>query len=376
MTLEGTIRIRLAWDGRQVCRALIEPRTLVPLNALLRGKQPEDALRMIPMLFSLCGQAQAAAAASALEAAASNTTPSIPLLRERRVLMEALQETLWRLLLDLPHIMRAPAHPELLATLRRALADCLALKHETDWQNAIAELEKAVAEALLADAATELNEIEDAEGLIQALNKAPTSTALLLAECWSRDEHSPGSAVTLMPCADPALLLANLAPTLRDDTSFPLRPTWQGHAIETGALARMQYYPPIARLLEQSGPSTGLRLIARLLEVGALFSRLRAPELPVDSYVRAAPCGAGAGIASVQNARGLLLHRVALDKHGRIADYCLVAPTEWNFHPAGSCAQGIVGRRVPSLVAARQDAELLVHSLDPCVAYQIEVDHA
>jgi hypothetical protein len=46
------------------------------------------------------------------------------------------------------------------------------------------------------------------------------------------------------------------------------------------------------------------------------------------------------GVAWVQNARGLLLRRTVLDKQGTIADYYLVAPTEWNFHPDGPYAQG------------------------------------
>lgn len=376
MTLEGKIRIRLAWNGRQISRALIEPRPLVPLNTLLRGKRPEDALRMIPMLFSLCGQAQAAAAASALEAAASNATPSIPLLRERRVLAEALQETLWRMLLDLPRILHAPVQPALLAALRRGLADCLAFTEESDWQNGIGHLENTVAEALLGNATVKLNEIEDSDRLIQTLKNADTSTARLLADCWDGDEHVCGNAVALMPCADAAQVLAELLPSLRNDPEFPSHPTWHGRPAETGPLARMQHWSPIARLLDLTGSSTGLRLIARLLEIGELFARLRAPELPEDSFVQAAPCGADVGVALVQNARGLLLHRVMLDKQGAIADYCLVAPTEWNFHPAGPCAQGLVHHPASSLEQARQAAELLVHSLDPCVAYQIEVDHA
>ena len=356
-------------------RARIEPRPLVPLGTLLRGKQPKDALQMIPMIFSLCGQAQAAAAATAIDAAAHNAAPSVPLWRERRVLTETLQELLWRLLLDLPRIMHAPAHPELLASLRRRLADCWVQTDEPGWQKQLADLEHAVGEALLGSPAR-LNEIEDADALLHILKTADTATARLLTTCWNEDDHLPDTGVPLMPFADRNHALTELAPSLRDDAAFPLYPHWQGRPAETGALARMQFCPPIAELLVRHGPSPGLRLFARLLEIRELFSRLRAPGLQEDSFVQGAPYDAGVGVAWVQNARGLLLHRAVLDKQGTIEDYCLVAPTEWNFHPEGPYAQGLKDKPASTRAQALHDAELLAHSLDPCVAYQIEVDHA
>lgn len=376
MALEGTIGIRLAWDGTRICRVQIDPRPLVQINTLLRGKSPQEAVRIIPMVFSLCGQAQAAAAATALEAAATNTAPSVPLSRERRVLAEALQEILWRVLLDLPRILHAPSQPEQLATLRRQLAECLSSTEESHWHHGIARLENAVNDTLLGPAGACLDQIDDIESLIAALDAANTATTRLLVDCWSKNVAAGGNRVALMPFATRQQVLTELVPVLLDDPDFPAHPVWQGHAAETGALARMQHCQPIAQVLDKQAPSTALRLIARLAEIGELFSRLRAPELPEDSFVQGAPCASGIGIAWVQNARGLLLHRVVLDKQGMIADYCLVAPTEWNFHPDGPCVHGLTGLPAATRAQAHQHAELLVHSLDPCVAYQIEVDHA
>jgi hypothetical protein len=45
----------------------------------------------------------------------------------------------------------------------------------------------------------------------------------------------------------------------------------------------------------------------------------------------------------VETARGLLMHEIALDGE-RIADYFIVAPTEWNFHPQGPTAGWLKGR--------------------------------
>ena len=48
----------------------------------------------------------------------------------------------------------------------------------------------------------------------------------------------------------------------------------------------------------------------------------------------------GVGLGQVQAARGLLVHRVAI-RAGRVADYRILAPTEWNFHPQGAAALGL-----------------------------------
>jgi Ni,Fe-hydrogenase I large subunit len=77
----------------------------------------------------------------------------------------------------------------------------------------------------------------------------------------------------------------------------------------------------------------------------------------------------------VQTARGLLLHRVRI-ADGRVTDYRIVAPTEWNFHPDGALARGLVGATAGSAVALKRQARLAVQALDPCVAFQVEIAHA
>ncbi len=83
----------------------------------------------------------------------------------------------------------------------------------------------------------------------------------------------------------------------------------------------------------------------------------------------------GGGIAWVENARGLLIHQVQLAE-GRVARYCIVAPTEWNFHPRGALALALADVPAADAEEARRRALRLVHSLDPCVACRVEVDDA
>jgi Ni,Fe-hydrogenase I large subunit len=64
------------------------------------------------------------------------------------------------------------------------------------------------------------------------------------------------------------------------------------------------------------------------------------------------------------------MHEVVLEDD-RVADYRIVAPTEWNFHPAGPFTAGVNALGdLPDGVAAVQ---ALARSLDPCVSYQVEV---
>jgi Ni,Fe-hydrogenase I large subunit len=77
----------------------------------------------------------------------------------------------------------------------------------------------------------------------------------------------------------------------------------------------------------------------------------------------------------VETARGLLLHRARL-RGGRVADYQIVAPTEWNFHPEGALTRGLEGLTANDTPTLVKRARLAVHALDPCVACEVEVGHA
>ena len=79
----------------------------------------------------------------------------------------------------------------------------------------------------------------------------------------------------------------------------------------------------------------------------------------------------GRGCGSVQAARGLLVHHVRLEDD-RIADLRILAPTEWNFHPDGPLALGLLG--IPAGDDLEWRARLLCLALDPCVACVIRVE--
>ena len=85
--------------------------------------------------------------------------------------------------------------------------------------------------------------------------------------------------------------------------------------------------------------------------------------------------GAGEGLGVVQTARGLLLHYARVDA-GRVGAYRIVAPTEWNFRPAGALVRGLGTLAANDESELVRQARLAVQALDPCVACRIEVAHA
>jgi Ni,Fe-hydrogenase I large subunit len=89
----------------------------------------------------------------------------------------------------------------------------------------------------------------------------------------------------------------------------------------------------------------------------------------------ASATGTDSAIGWVETARGLLVHRVRLDGE-RIADYRIVAPTEWNFHPEGAFSRGAEALDAADPAALEADVRRLVASLDPCVGVRYEAGHA
>jgi coenzyme F420-reducing hydrogenase alpha subunit len=163
----------------------------------------------------------------------------------------------------------------------------------------------------------------------------------------------------------------DLAQRALDVPAFCAQPLWCGAPAETGAVARLSEQPLLAAWIAQRGRGAGARLLARLLELAALPTRLSAclPDTGA-ALVRAWSLGDNIGLAGVETSRGLLLHVVRL-RQGKVAEYRIVAPTEWNFHPDGPLAQALSGLAPGADLAVR--AQLVAQSLDPCVAFGIEV---
>ena len=129
--------------------------------------------------------------------------------------------------------------------------------------------------------------------------------------------------------------------------------------------------PLVRELRAMHGHACATRLAARLVDLQHLVDGLAGREsLDLSGGLA---LDAGVGLGWVQTARGLLLHRVALDTQGRVVEYHVLAPTEWNFHPDGALARGLEAQPVDDEGHLRCGVRLAVLALDPCVGFAIEV---
>lgn len=361
--LEGRIDIDLKFDAQQLRQVNIRSSRPQLARKLMTGASPTQAAERAGLIFSLCGKAQRVACEAACEAALG-MLPDEVLLRERsrRILIELAQEHVWQFLLNWPRQEGLEADMPSLLAVRQAA---------TEPESFADSLERLLHDVFLGQPAETWLAFNLAAFDFWC-DQADTLPARLFAGV-SRTPV-PFSQVPLLP---PLTLLSEtqcieLAQQALMDEPFCAQPLWAGAPAETGALARMQTHPLLSAWIAARGRGAGARLLARLLELVGLPQQLREAATVVQAYRLAD----NVGMAAVETSRGLLLHVVHL-ADGVVADYRIVAPTEWNFHPAGALAEALaplVGQESADTAVAR--ARLLCQSLDPCVAFGVEVSHA
>lgn len=365
--LEGRIDINLTRSGGAVANVNIRSSRPQLAQGLMAGRAPEEVADLAGLIFSLCGKAQQVAAQTACQAA-RGLTPGQDVLRQREhaVLVERAQEHAWLLLLSWPELAGHAPDMSRLRTLRQVAAEPVRF----------ADILDGLLEATLLGESPSQWARRDLAGFDAWRHQPATPVARLFAELGEGADLGI-SRVPLLPalaCMDSALAV-ELAGQVLGDAAYCTTPQWLGAPAETGALARVSDYVMLAEWIAQRGRGAGARLLARLLELVELPQRLRGdPGLSARAtVVRSWRLGDNVGMAGVETSRGLLLHVVRL-QDGRVADYRIIAPTEWNFQPGGPLARALTG------LAAGPDLEdrarLVSRSLDPCVSYGVELSDA
>jgi Ni,Fe-hydrogenase I large subunit len=169
--------------------------------------------------------------------------------------------------------------------------------------------------------------------------------------------------------ADPVLQAATLqalAHTVASDKHFTQHPTWLGQCAETGPWTRLRHQNKAVTAVS----TAWTRLSARwteLMEIAAIKPHTPAQQMPDVLASGALRVGESQAIAWCEMARGLLLHWVQLDAQGRVADYRVLAPTEWNFHP-----QGVLAKALTTLTPQdTASAWALAAAFDACVECKV-----
>ncbi len=368
MGLEGELRIGLCVRDARVARVRIGSTRPDAARALLQGRTRAMVGAVVPRLFSICGHSQSVASELACAAAAGETIDAALLARDSAtVSAEVVRESAWRMLLEWPKWIGELPSAEAAAAARASLG--------IQPGQAAGPGSGAIALAAFGASADEWLAQTTLTALDRWIDSGQTAVARFMRQVRDDDVATPRMAdrtavdTALLDTRSHAAWMAELAAASDSDPDFARHPTWRGAPAETGPLARQRADPLIAALIQRSATRVPARFVARLRELALLLAGRTA------AVVGAQALPGGAGIAWVENARGLLTHQVRFDGR-RAAEYRIVAPTEWNFHPDGALARALLGAPADDLTIVKHRAWQLVQSLDPCVACHVEFEDA
>jgi len=352
------------------------------------GRDVADTVRLLPVLFNICGTAQSAAAAAAIEQALGLAPDRrIAELRRHLVDTETLREHLWRILLDWPKFLSSdPDAAAMTQAMRLTIARRTALSSGTDpfapGASAAAPDQPAAGQARedLAALCTERlfgvtpaawrMRVDRLDTLAVWAADTDTVAARLVRQVIAAGQAGYGRcAVGALPDLSAADLDRHLGADAATTDDFVARPVWAAQPRETSPLTRQQDQPLVRNLATDFDNGLLPRLAAQLTEVARLLSDTPVPT----AQPTPAALAPGLGLSQVQAARGLLVHRVHI-RDGRIAAYAILAPTEWNFHPRGVVAAGL--RHLLQQCGADRIAPLVrlfIAAVDPCIDYALDL---
>lgn len=390
MTPAGFIHIDLYHRSGNATGVKIASSRPDAIARVLIGKTPEQVLGTVPLLFTLCGNAQAYAALQACRSAlAMGVEAGLDSARDMLVQLETLREHAWRILLDWPVFVGLAQDKKAMAALlkfdalfkRHLFRDGEAFKLDSCLDIDAAQLIKLIdeLEALigvfifngrLANFQSLTGEAQLKDWLLQNNALAANMLNYLYSSNWAATGQND---IACLPELQSDALERQMRQ--QDLAAFSRTPHWQGRCFETTLLNRQLLQPLIADLHSRYGNGLIVRMLARLEEVALIPSQLRRLLTQIKNQPVLPAIGTtndGIGLAQVQAARGLLIHRLELQQE-RIDDYRIIAPTEWNFHPEGVVAQGLKQLTAANPIDLQRQAELLINAVDPCVQYTLNL---
>ncbi|MBT3309760.1 MAG: hypothetical protein HOL04_00610 [Gammaproteobacteria bacterium] len=377
MNLEGKIAIALSPSAEGGCAVSIHSSRPVHAARLFQGKTVTQTLQSLPLLFSVCGTAQAAAAVRGCEQALGiEAPPATERVRQQLVAMETIREHLWRTLLGWSTLLDQPPPEQELAQvmalqqqLRQALigsntpflpqADTI---HPPSITHIQQQLQQIIERTLLGIPLQQWLAFDKIDQLFEWGQQHRTVAAAFIQQLEQRGWSGIGRSTT------PALptLESRKIHTLMEQPEFVEQPLWEQTPHETTPLSRTQS-PLLDAVRQRYGNALLTRSVGRLTELLQQIQQLPTPT--PQPMLPSSESGIGIGIS--QAARGQLLHRVSVEEE-QILRYQILAPTEWNFHPQGAVAEALqsLDPHSPSL---QQQAQLIIHAIDPCVGYDLTI---
>jgi len=365
----GGLSIAAEIADDRVCSVRVVSSRSTRLTRLFIGRPAEEIPILAERIYSLCGLSHAVAATRAIAAARGETfgaqnirAQSIALLSER--ISESLRSNV-TLALHENDAMRLDA-----GTMR-PLAEVFSLTRNL----------LALAKTNRLSAASDRDDlravIENICNRLQRLgfpSNPDTLGARPAAGSWFRllwresvrDESFAANIPDALDAEDDTEVLARLR---SDGEAFAAAPSLPDRTPETGAFARHW------RKTDLTGSASMARLGARMIDLAECLDRLSraaAGEEVNQAEDKSVTPASREGFAAVETSRGRLCHWTQLSRDGKIEAYAIVAPTEWNFHPAGPFVAAVLGARVPRGEAGASITRL-ASLLDPCVLFRVEI---
>ncbi|WP_324172727.1 nickel-dependent hydrogenase large subunit [Sulfurimonas sp.] len=159
----------------------------------------------------------------------------------------------------------------------------------------------------------------------------------------------------------------------QNNNSFAKNVSYKGKYFEVGPLARamVNKIPLIKDAHRKYGDSIFTRILARVCETAHLLAHskklLDELDLSEPSFIKPSVDISkidGVGQASVEAARGSLVHKVELEK-GIIKNYEIITPTQWNLSGGTKENQGVSQKAMIGLSDVKV-AELVFKTFDVC----------
>jgi hypothetical protein len=182
---------------------------------------------------------------------------------------------------------------------------------------------------------------------------------------FARDRSLPAGAPDALAVSDDAAVVERLR---REGEPYCAQPSLTRRIPETGSFARRW------RDTDLSRGTLLARFEARLIDAARDVEKIAEAGRgePICFEGRSAALDFREGFAAVETSRGCLYHWARVTPDDRIAAYAILAPTEWNFHPAGPFVAALLGAPFERATAHREIARL-ASLFDPCVAFRVEL---
>lgn len=296
------------------------------IGRLLIGKTPQQALMVIPKLFSLCSQAQQTAAISAISALKNkplSTTQKTEI--AERCALEWLKEHSW----------------QLWQMERELFGENFAIK------------ESLVLSRFL------LKQLQDESPRSASRYSAPVNEFLTTLFGCKPSTFTGFSWQELLKWSEGQAPYAKLFQALQLNGVRRLGAFENWHiSDEDGPLSRQSKHPLLISAVKLWGASVATRTLARLIEIVEVSIN---PEISLSTQQ-------GVAFAS----RGTLTHKITTDSHGLISHYTIDAPTDRYFSLGGLVEKSLIGQQIPNM--ASKWIRQLIWAIDPCIEFTVAVN--